>query len=214
MGLELKVQGARMRIMICFSNFLFAEGLRNILRDEDQFDVQSCKNISPDPQIIKSFCPDVIISDVEAIQENTQLFSKGLRVKCLILSSSPEIFTAFRAAKRCLGKNLWGIMPPDTTLEMLKKAIRAVYAGELWLPRTAAREILFDSTADYGALTKQEHLIVDLICTGLRNKEIARKLNVTEQTVKSHCNRIYKKIGVTDRLQLALHFRGNPPREG
>jgi DNA-binding NarL/FixJ family response regulator len=54
-------------------------------------------------------------------------------------------------------------------------------------------------------LTRKEKEIVSLICHGYRNKEIAQKLAITEQTVKSHCNRIFKKVGVSDRLQLALY---------
>jgi DNA-binding NarL/FixJ family response regulator len=54
-------------------------------------------------------------------------------------------------------------------------------------------------------LTKKEKEIVSLICNGCRNKEIAQRLDISEQTVKSHCNRIYKKVGVSDRLQLALY---------
>jgi DNA-binding NarL/FixJ family response regulator len=55
-------------------------------------------------------------------------------------------------------------------------------------------------------LTGKEEEITSLICKGFRNKEIAQKLNISEQTVKSHCNRIYKKVGVSDRVQLALYF--------
>jgi DNA-binding NarL/FixJ family response regulator len=54
-------------------------------------------------------------------------------------------------------------------------------------------------------LSKKEKEIVSLICHGCRNKEIAQRLDISEQTVKSHCNRIYKKVGVSDRLQLALY---------
>ena len=54
-------------------------------------------------------------------------------------------------------------------------------------------------------LAPREEEIISHICQGYTNKEIAQKLNISEQTVKSHCHRIYKKIGVSDRLQLALH---------
>jgi DNA-binding NarL/FixJ family response regulator len=53
-------------------------------------------------------------------------------------------------------------------------------------------------------LTNAEREIVALLCHGFRNKEIAQQQNISEQTVKSHCNKAYKKFGVSDRLQLAL----------
>lgn len=58
------------------------------------------------------------------------------------------------------------------------------------------------------SLAKREKEIIFHICQGFRNKEIAQKLQISEQTVKSHCNRIYRKLGVTDRLQLALLSQG------
>jgi DNA-binding CsgD family transcriptional regulator len=54
-------------------------------------------------------------------------------------------------------------------------------------------------------LTRTEAVIVKMICRGYSNKEIMKRLKVTEQSVKSHLNRIYKKTGVSDRLQLAIY---------
>ena len=62
-----------------------------------------------------------------------------------------------------------------------------------------------EPSAKLYSAAKKEKEVVSLICHGYRNKEIAQKLDISEQTVKSHCNRIYKKVGVTDRLQLALY---------
>jgi len=59
-------------------------------------------------------------------------------------------------------------------------------------------------------LTRQEKLVGSYIFRAYRNKEIAQRLGISEQTVKSHCNRIYKKLGITDRLQLAMYWQ----REG
>jgi DNA-binding NarL/FixJ family response regulator len=62
-------------------------------------------------------------------------------------------------------------------------------------------------------LAHREKEIISHICQGYKNKEIAQKLHISEQTVKSHCNRIYKKLGVADRLQLALHSHNILPDE-
>ena len=100
-----------------------------------------------------------------------------------------------------------GILPPASTTDLLKKAIKAVAAGELWLDRKTMSKIITNDKAlekNEINLTKTEKEIVSLLCEGYRNKEIAVKLNITEQTVKSHCNRAFKKAGVTDRLQLAV----------
>jgi DNA-binding NarL/FixJ family response regulator len=91
--------------------------------------------------------------------------------------------------------------------ETLRKAVKVVYSGELWLDRKLIRDVLYNMShvEKKVDLTRKEKEIVSLICNGYRNKEIAQKLDITEQTVKSHCNRIFKKVGVSDRLQLALY---------
>ena len=87
------------------------------------------------------------------------------------------------------------------------QAIKVVHSGELWLDRKMLKGVIhqMNPSEKKVSLTKKEKEIVSLICEGLRNKEIAQKLNISEQTVKSHCNRIFKKVGVSDRLQLALY---------
>jgi DNA-binding NarL/FixJ family response regulator len=59
-------------------------------------------------------------------------------------------------------------------------------------------------------LSETEKEVAALICLGCRNKEIAQELDISEHTVKSHCNRIYKKLEVSDRLQLSLKLSRDP----
>jgi len=77
-----------------------------------------------------------------------------------------------------------------------------------WRKSGLSKIISYDSLPKNGRvkLTEAEKQIVFLICEGFRNKEIGKKLEISEKTVKSHCNRIYKKVGVTDRLQLATYI--------
>jgi len=101
-----------------------------------------------------------------------------------------------------------GILSKETHLDVVKKAIKVIYVGELWLDRRLIKNILsyVNSVAKRKIiLTEKEREIIELICSGYRNKEIAQRLEITEQTVKSHCNKIFKKIGVTDRVQLVLY---------
>ena len=100
-----------------------------------------------------------------------------------------------------------GILPPSTNSQLLRKAIKAIHSEELWIDRQTMLKLLTEMKKASHAvrLAPREHEIISLICQGYTNKEIAQKLNISEQTVKSHCHRIYKKIGVSDRLQLALY---------
>ncbi len=107
-----------------------------------------------------------------------------------------------------ISKGLVGILPPMTDYSQLKKAIKSVISGELWFERKELQDLVSsmesESVKKRPLLTEMEIEIVKMICQGNSNKEIMKKLKVTEQSVKSHLNRIYKKTGVSDRLQLAV----------
>ena len=91
----------------------------------------------------------------------------------------------------------------------MKKAIECVIAGELWFENKQLLDIIpgikGKSCGKETSLTDREIEVAKLVCNGLSNKEIRKALNISEQAVKSHLSRIYKKTGVSDRLQLALY---------
>ena len=92
--------------------------------------------------------------------------------------------------------------------------------GEIWAGRTLVARLIeelgarvrthprTDSSARVGGLTTREREIAGLVSGGASNKEIAARLGVTERTVKAHLTAIFRKIGVTDRLRLALYLNG------
>ena len=105
-------------------------------------------------------------------------------------------------------KGLVGILPQGEEIAVLKKALKAVSSGELWFDRKTLSSLLANKHASSEPtvhFTRAEEKVISLLCRGFRNKEIAQELQVSEQTVKSHCNHIFKKTGLTDRLQLVIY---------
>jgi two-component system nitrate/nitrite response regulator NarL len=116
-----------------------------------------------------------------------------------------------------------GIVLKQTATELLIKSIRKVHAGEIWLDshttaaviRTfvAAEEPPAPQTMPAAAprdrerspLSQREREIVALVAQGFKNKEMAEKMFISEQTVKNHLHNIFDKLGVSDRLELALY---------
>lgn len=114
--------------------------------------------------------------------------------------------------------------------ELLEKAVERVQQGEIWLARKLIPRLIeeisvlnrqdtenshSDTSTHLAALTPREQEIAMLIGQGANNKIIARRLNITERTVKSHLSQIFRKLGILSRLQLALLLNGNgnsPPR--
>jgi DNA-binding NarL/FixJ family response regulator len=204
-----------MKIAIGCCNYIFGEGLKKLLDDDRDIEVIGIFNGAsvslPDIKEILKLGPDIILVDFNAnvnmlLSLPEEILSAG-RLKTLLIGDRSVGFLAERELKDLVNKGVVGILPPGADSNLLKKALKAVFSGELWLDRTSLMK-LFSSMHEPDknvSLAKRETEIVSHICQGYRNKEIAQKLNISEQTVKSHCNRIYKKLGVTDRLQLALY---------
>jgi DNA-binding NarL/FixJ family response regulator len=97
--------------------------------------------------------------------------------------------------------------------DLLVKSIHRVYSGEIWLDNRMTAEVMkaFAKSSDNGPrrdkplLSDREKEIVQLVAQGYRNKEIGEKLFISEQTVKNHLHNIFDKLGVSDRLELALY---------
>jgi two-component system NarL family response regulator len=111
----------------------------------------------------------------------------------------------------------------DVDPELLKRVVLAVTLGELWIRRSLVPRLLdalglkfpavaaMERRAVTGrlvSLTEREHQIAALVGSGGTNKQIARQLAITERTVKAHLTEVFRKLGITDRLKLALLLAG------
>lgn len=194
------------KITICCCHNIISESVKELLKGME-FDINTSIRCYGLNEIIKEK-PDLVIADFNTLLHKFNEIPSGHGMKILLLESEclPKIedkmFLDF------ISKGLVGILSSDTNASQLLKAIKSIIAGELWFDRNKYRDIVSItnnvSTERSSLLTGRELEIVRLICQGFANKEITKKLNISEQSVKSHLTRIYKKTGVTDRLQLAL----------
>jgi DNA-binding NarL/FixJ family response regulator len=135
--------------------------------------------------------------------------------KVIVLTGSPDE----REGIAVLKAGARGYCHRDIDAPLLEKATDVVLKGEIWVGRKLIPHLLEELTilteqrrrdapgkADerLGRVTPRERQIVDLLSAGASNKEIAKRLNVTERTVKAHLTAIFRKLGLTGRLQLAL----------
>jgi len=111
-----------------------------------------------------------------------------------------------------------GIIPKQTPADMLLKSIRKVHAGEFWLDRLTTADVIRKLAKKNAAsparpglreqsasLSQREREIVNLVAQGFKNKEMAERMFISEQTVKNHLHNVFDKLGVSDRLELALY---------
>ena len=109
-----------------------------------------------------------------------------------------------------------GVFPRDEAFEMLCSCIHAVYGGQIWARSEQLRFIIQEATANGKArpirnaigtelLTKREEELAQLVAEGLTNRDISKRLNLTEHTVRNYLFRIFNKLGTSNRLELALY---------
>ena len=205
------------KIAIGCSSYLLGEALKKVLEDDSELMVIGIFTEKRDLTEALKLNPNILIvcSTLFQANEGEILIADGLKV--LILDDGNFGGLDERQMSDLIEKGLVGILPAGEEISALKKVIKAVSSGELWFDRKTLSSLLSNkhsSPEPMVRFTKAEEKVISLLCRGFRNKEIAQELQVCEQTVKSHCNRIYKKTGLTDRLQLAIYAYNQRPKWG
>jgi len=172
-------------------------------------------------EMTKSEAPDVILLDLDLGNEDGLSFLAELRetsenTRILILTGLNDSDTHRQAVR--LGAS--GVVLKQHAAETLIKAIEKVHAGELWLDRSTIGSLLREMTkegadeqnpedAKIASLTARERQVIGLIAEGLKNRQIAERLFISETTVSHHLSSIFSKLGVSDRLELVIYAFGN-----
>ncbi|HYP13602.1 MAG TPA: response regulator transcription factor [Bryobacteraceae bacterium] len=215
------VSATRMiRVVLADDHPIVRDGLRKLLTLEDDIEVVGEASDGREVvQVVQETQPDVLILDLRmphmdglAALQALQQVEKKARV--IVLTASEDKNEFVQAMK--LGCS--GIVLKQTAPELIVKSIRKVNAGEIWLDShtTAAVMRQFAAPGDVvpGAaakgrerspLSQREREIVSLVAQGYKNREMAEKMFISEQTVKNHLHNIFDKLGVSDRLELALY---------
>jgi DNA-binding NarL/FixJ family response regulator len=209
-----------LRVFIADSCGLFCEGLKKILSSEKDFLVvgEAASGIEI-TKAVERFRPDVVLLDTEMpgatpVQIVVEIQEKKPGTKVLILTDSAAEDQSLDAAKA----GAKGYAVKHISSQTLKQAIRTVHRGEIWvdgnLPWAQTFvELARERSADNGNesqndtihhLTKREVEILKLVANGLTNREIGKKVFISEKTVKTHLNHIFDKLKVNNRFKAAL----------
>ncbi len=195
------------KIAICCCNYLYGEGIKQLI-EHDGLDIDTAINC-PNPEEINGIKPDLVIADINTFPNIFFDTPMEHDVRFLLLGTGCLPRIEGERLLDLVSKGLVGILPPMTNYSQFKKAIKSVASGELWFERRKLQDLISNMNSIVAKkrpfLTRKETEIVKMICQGSSNKEIMKKLKVTEQSVKSHLNRIYKKTEVPNRLQLAIY---------
>lgn len=201
----------KIRIMIADQEGVFRLGLKKLFGVEDDLRVVAqAADLTEALALAKEFKPDLILLQAEILKD-----ARGLFVE--IRQALPDAKTVVTAstltddeALHHVQQGAAGVILKSTDPELFVKCARKVVEGEVWLPKKQVAQMAkllegSESVRPRDTLTNREKTIISYLMQGWRNREIARHLGITEQTVKNHLRTIYDKVGVSDRLELVLY---------
>jgi two-component system, NarL family, nitrate/nitrite response regulator NarL len=208
------------RVVLADDHPIVRDGLRKLLSLEEDIQVVGEASDGREVvQVVQDTRPDILVLDLrmpymDGLATLQALQQLDRKVKVIVLTASEDKNEFVQAMK--LGCS--GIVLKQTAPELIVKSIRKVNAGEIWLDShtTAAVMRQFASPSDVvggspakgrerSPLSQREREIVSLVAQGYKNREMAEKMFISEQTVKNHLHNIFDKLGVSDRLELALY---------
>lgn len=204
------------RVLIVDDHAVVRGGLEQLLATADDM-AMAATAVNGEEAIARAaeLAPDVILMDLsmpvlDGIEATRRIVAANPAARVIVLTS----FSDDRRILDALAAGATGYLLKHAGPDELLGAIRAAAAGDAPLDPKAAR-VLLDSRRPRPTqeLSKREEDVVRLLATGLANKQIARRLGITERTVKAHLTHVFERLGVTDRTQAALWAKEHLPDE-
>jgi two-component system, NarL family, nitrate/nitrite response regulator NarL len=207
----------RIRIVIADDHPIFRDGLRRLLEADPRFEVlgeagdgheavEQAAKLRPDLLLL-----DLAMPRANGLQALQELIELGIPVRPVLLTAAIESSESIKALRLGAG----GVILKESATQLLYKCLLAVMSGEYWVGHERVQDIVqhlraADRQAEPAArpatmLTRRELQIVAAIVDGASNKDIGQQFGLSEQTVKNHLSHIFDKLGVSNRLELALY---------
>jgi DNA-binding NarL/FixJ family response regulator len=223
-ALEEQKSGASIRLIIADTEPIFRVGIRKVVALEDDIRVvaqtetlqQTIASLNKFPTDVLLFGAMMSPNPADAV---TELLKGHENVRIILVS--PEL--GEEQTVDYLRRGVRGIVTRSVSPDLLVKCVKKVYVGETWLDNQGVNWVIEAYRAQASQLTgprpkvrltEKELLIIAGVTQGMKNKDIAADVGTTEQVVKNYLRKVYDKLGVSDRLELALYCMHHRLLEG
>lgn len=203
------------RVILADSQAIYRVGMRKVFALEDDIrvvaQVETLTNLYA---ALQRYPTDVVVLEGQLIAGTTDAIPELVKrapdakiIVQLVESDESNIVELYRRGVR-------GVVPRSISPDLLIKCVRKIAEGETWIDNQSISWVIEAYRAQASSLTsprsqprlsKKELAIISCITRGMRNKEIAYQIGTTEQVIKNYLRKIYDKLGVSDRLELALY---------
>jgi DNA-binding NarL/FixJ family response regulator len=186
-----------MNIGIHLSNHLMAEAIYQLLV-KNGYDHVATSERSPS----NGLTPDVLLVDITSLRQD--LFAQYPDAKVLLMDTGIE---PEKLCSTLLSYRIHGILSPDMEIHLFKKVLKVISEGQIWIDNGSVKTLLNDAgnisqKGRISHISGREQEVIECVCQGLSNKEIAGRLTLSLHTIKAHLNRIFRKLNITSRSKL------------
>lgn len=221
MSKQLASQGNPIKVVVVDDHPFFRQGVRDVLNKEADIEVIAESGDGQESlELLQNVHPDVVLMDVNlptmnGLQVTQKLKSQYPDISVIILTAYDDDEQIYRAVRIGASAYFAKDIDPNHLLDTVRTVSQGYYViagkrmtpsqAEQWLLERYRRYGLKPEDTTFSPLTDREMEILELIIEGLSNKEIAFRLNISQQTVKNHVTSILAKLNLADRTQAAIH---------
>ena len=203
------------RIILADSQAIFRVGMRKVFALEDDIRVVAqVDTLEGLRMAVQRFPSDIVLLEGSLLTGTTNAIPELMRLapetKVIVQALASDESNTVELYRR----GVRGIIPRSISPDLMVKCIRKIAQGETWIDNQSVNWVIEAYRSNAASLTNprsqprlsaKEHAIIHFITQGKRNKEIALQIGTTEQVIKNYLRKIYDKLGVSDRLELALY---------
>jgi DNA-binding NarL/FixJ family response regulator len=203
------------RVILADSQAIYRVGMRKVFAIEDDIRVVAqAESLANLHAALLRYPTDVVLLEGQLIAGTTDAIPELVRaapdaklIVQVVETDESNTVDLYRRGVR-------GVVPRSITPDLLIKCVRKIAAGETWIDNQSISWVIdayrsqattLTSPRVQPKLSKKELAIISCITRGMRNKEIAYQIGTTEQVIKNYLRKVYDKLGVSDRLELALY---------
>jgi DNA-binding NarL/FixJ family response regulator len=210
-----EVSATGVRVILADSQAIYRVGIRKIFALEDDIRVVAqAETLDNLYAALQRFPTDIVLLEGALIAGTIDAIPNFMRrapeAKLIVQVSESDEGNTVELYRR----GVRGVVPRSISPDLLIKCVRKIAAGETWIDNQSVSWVIDAYRAQAKALTnpktqprlsEKELAIIACITRGMRNKEIAYQIGTTEQVIKNYLRKVYDKLGVSDRLELALY---------
>jgi DNA-binding NarL/FixJ family response regulator len=196
---------SRISVIVVATERLFRLGLARLLSEDDRLDVIGDSEGAPELlDLCRATSVDVVLIDIQLLRTDSIDLVRLIATECPHTKTLALTSSADWRVRLAMIAGAAGVLLKDTSPEAIRAAVVSVHLGDQVLCNEAARWVLAEEPST--RLTQRESDVLRMVAQGANNSEIAAKLQLGQKTVRNYVSRLYRKLALSNRAQIAAYL--------